>query len=202
MEQKDKATKAVNDFITRSTLWLNKNLLKIENEPGTDDQKADKVINLIAIVCAGVAVQPIPFADFFILTPIQIYMGSRLAKIYGWEISKEESEQIVKNVLGAIGMGVIAQHLAIGIYKFIPFLGAITTIPIVYGLTSAIGGVIKKYIKCKIDGTDFVPKEMNEFFTSIVNDSKQRGKDLIDEVKKTAEDIKEEKGEDENDDKQ
>ena len=40
-------------------------------------QKVDKLLLRFSGICAAVAVQPIPFADIFILTPIQLYMGTR-----------------------------------------------------------------------------------------------------------------------------
>lgn len=39
------------------------------------DDKVRAIINLTALTCAVVAIQPIPFADFFILTPIQVEEG-------------------------------------------------------------------------------------------------------------------------------
>ena len=64
----------------------------IENRSDiTDDEKVTKIINITASICAGLAVQPIPFADFFILTPIQAYIGSRIAAIRGVTVSKNDA---------------------------------------------------------------------------------------------------------------
>ena len=41
----------------------------------SDDEKRSKIIHIFSVTCAALAVQPIPFADYFILTPIQGFMG-------------------------------------------------------------------------------------------------------------------------------
>ena len=45
------------------------------------DQKVDKLLIRFSAICAAVAVQPIPFADIFILTPIQLYMGTLMQRL-------------------------------------------------------------------------------------------------------------------------
>ena len=53
---------------------LQKDYVGIENRTDiTDDEKVTKIIHITASVCVGVAFQPIPFANLFILTPIQAY---------------------------------------------------------------------------------------------------------------------------------
>ena len=50
--------------------------------------------------------------------------------------------EIYKEILGVLGLSFLAQQTAIGLYKTIlPFLGAITTIPLVFVLTYSIGKV-------------------------------------------------------------
>ena len=120
---------------------LQREYVGIENRTDiTDDEKVTKIINITASVCAGVAVQPIPFADFFILTPIQAYMGTRIAAVRGISILKNDSITTLKQISGAVGLGLLGQQTVIGAYKtFIPFLGAVTTIPLVFGVTYGIG---------------------------------------------------------------
>ena len=56
----------------------------------SDDKKIEKIIILFSTVCAAVAIQPIAFAEIFILTPIQAFMGTRIAKIRGYSFSMTE----------------------------------------------------------------------------------------------------------------
>ena len=80
---------------------LQREYIGIENRTDiTDDEKVTKIINITASVCAGVAFQPIPFADIFILTPIQAYMGTRIAAVRGIPITKNEALTTIKEISG------------------------------------------------------------------------------------------------------
>ena len=95
----------------------------------TPDEKVKKIIYTFSAVCAATATQPIPFADIFILTPMQAYMGTLIAKVRGYNFSMQ---QVYKEIIGVMALGFFAQQTAIGLYKFIPVWGIFTTIPIVY----------------------------------------------------------------------
>ena len=84
------------------------NVTDIESrEDLPDDEKVARIIKLFSAVCAGVAVQPIPFADIYILTPIQAYMASRIGAIRGVPVSKSESVTILKEIGGVLGSRLI-----------------------------------------------------------------------------------------------
>jgi uncharacterized protein (DUF697 family) len=154
---------------------IKSNITGIENRDDLpDDEKVSKIIKLFAAVCAGVAVQPIPFADIYILTPIQAYMGSRIAAIRGVPVSKSEATTILKEIGGVVGLGLLAQQLAIGAYKtIIPFYGAIVTIPMVFGLTYGIGRVMDAYFIAKAKGQFLSPEVMKEIWKKGRNEGKK-----------------------------
>ena len=53
---------------------LKENITEIEDRTDlSDDEKVLRIVKIFAAGCAGLAVQPIPFADFFVLIPIQSY---------------------------------------------------------------------------------------------------------------------------------
>ena len=141
--------------ISKAKEKLKKEVLQIENRTDlSSDEKVNRIIKIFASVCAVLAVQPIPFADEFVLTPIQAYMGTRISAIRGLPISEAKATEIIKELAGVVGLGLLAKQLVIGGYKtFIPYLGAITTIPIVYGLTFTIGKIMDVY---------FIKKSRNE----------------------------------------
>ena len=57
-------------------------------------------------------------------------MGKKIADIRSYQITEGGAKEVLKKVVGLIGLGVLAQQLVIGGYKtVIPFLGAIITIP-------------------------------------------------------------------------
>lgn len=128
------------------------------------DQKIEQICVAFGTTCGIVAAQPIPFADFFILTPIQIYMGKKIADIHGYRIEELEMGQIFKELTATVGMGLLSQQLVIGLYKFIPFLGSVTTIPIVFGMTYAMGKVMNYYFDKKKKGEQISSEEIKKIF--------------------------------------
>ena len=155
--------------------FLNKNLLDIESrEDLSPEQKANKIVNLFAAVCSGVAIQPIPFADIFVLTPIQILMAERLSAIWGVSVTSAALSITVIDILKLCGMGLLSQQLAIGAYKtFLPFLGAVTTVPLVYGLTYAMGSVLSEMYKRRAKGQASLTEDE---IKSLWSDMMQKGK--------------------------
>lgn len=151
-----------------------------EIEKRTDlatDEKVSRITHITCATCAGVAVQPIPFADIFILTPIQGYMGSRIAAIRGIPVSESEATTIIKEILGVIGMGFMAQQIALGIWKtLIPGAGGFMTIPIVYGLTYAIMRVMDAYLEAKAANRKLTPEEIKNIWRNAKADGDRHGK--------------------------
>lgn len=165
-------------LLSRIRARLEHKVLKIEHRTDlTDDQKADRIIVIFCIGCAGIAVQPIPFADFFILTPLQAYMGTRLAAIRGFRLSDQEAEQILKQLMGVVGMGMLAQQLGIAAAKLLfPIFGGVTTIPVVFGLTYAMGTVMDKYFIAKAAGRTLTPGEIKSIWKNAKRKGKSEGK--------------------------
>ena len=133
---------------------LKREYVDIENrEDITDDEKVTQIINITASICAGLALQPIPFQDTYILTPIQAFMGTRIAAIRGIPVSRNDAITTVKELGGAVGLGLIAQQLVIGAYKTgLPGLGGFMTLPLVFGMTYGIGRVMDYYFIQKARG--------------------------------------------------
>jgi uncharacterized protein (DUF697 family) len=127
---------------------------EIEKNPNlTPDQKVNKIIYATAALCAGVAMQPIPFADALILTPIQGFMGHKIAQVRGIELKEEGVWEVIKYIGGIVGLGFAAQQTAIGLFKLgLPFIGGLITIPLVAGLTMGIGKSIDLYFQAKAKG--------------------------------------------------
>lgn len=143
----------------------------------TTEEKVSRITHITCATCAGVAVQPIPFADIFILTPIQAYMGTRIAAIHGVPVSESEAADIIKEILGVIGMGFAAQQIALGIWKtLIPGAGGFMTIPIVYGLSYAIMRVMDAYFTAKAAKRKLTPEEIKSIWKNAKAEGEQHGK--------------------------
>jgi uncharacterized protein (DUF697 family) len=158
---------------------LKREIFEIEKRSDlTLEEKVSRITHITCATCAGVAVQPIPFADIFILTPIQAYMGSRIAAIRGVPVSESEASTIIKEILGVIGMGFVAQQIAIGIWKtLIPGAGGFMTIPIVYGLSYAIMRVMDAYFTAKAANRKLTPEEIKSIWKNAKAEGEKHGKD-------------------------
>lgn len=84
-------------------------------------QKRAEALKLSAIVGAAggiISMQPIPFADNVILTPMQIWLVVRIGQFYGQSITQDAALKL----LGTVGFGFAAQHATVALYKLVPGL--------------------------------------------------------------------------------
>ncbi len=123
---------------------------------GNREQKVNQTILVASGVSAGVAIQPLPFADFPVLVFIESIMVLKIGEFYGYSISMDRARDILKEIAGVVGMGWIAKNAILAGYKsFIPFAGGFFTIPLVYGSCYAIGQVASYYFQSKVDKKPF-----------------------------------------------
>lgn len=165
-------------FIEQLKKRLENEFLAIErNSAYTDDEKVQRLIFTTSALCAGIAIQPIPFADMPILTTIQGFMGWEIAKIRGIELTQEGTLEVVKYLGGVVGAGWLAQHGIIGLYKAgLPFLGGLMTIPLVFGITFGIGRAMDLYFCAKKQGRMPTAEEIKRAFARGKDEGKQTGK--------------------------
>lgn len=135
-----------------------------ENEALSPDEKVGKIIKVTCIGCASVAATPVPVADFFILTPVQAYMGYKIARVRGVPVSRQDAIAVAKEILGVVGLGLLAREIAAGALKFIPIWGSVANVPIVFGLTYAIGRVMDYYFTEKAAGRSAAKEMMKKIF--------------------------------------
>lgn len=154
--------------------------LNIENDDTISvEEKVKIIIYTTSIVCATIAVQPIPFVDAILLTPIQILMIVNLTKVMQKDIVTKENGDNTKNeyevegneilliIASATGAGLVAQQGLVGLYKtFLPFVGAVTVIPMAFATTFAIGTVAKIVIEKRLKNEEIdklmIKTEFNE----------------------------------------
>ncbi len=154
----------IEELLTKAKARLQSEVLDIESRTDlTADEKVSRIIVIFSSVCAGIAIQPIPFADIFILTPIQAFMGARISAIRGIPLAEKDVTEVLKEIAGVVGLGLLAQQLVIGAYKtFLPFLGGFMTIPVVFGLTYAIGQVMDQYFIRRAKGERMNKEEIKK----------------------------------------
>ncbi|MCM3763877.1 YcjF family protein [Neobacillus niacini] len=130
---------------------LNITLSGITEDPSIPvDKKCNIIIHATALVCALVAIQPIPFADLFVLTPIQVIMVIFLSRAMGNPLGENKAKEMVIYIVGVVGWGVLAQQVVLGLYKTIlPFMGALTSMPLVYAATYGLGYASKTILEAR-----------------------------------------------------
>ena len=72
----------------------------------SEETKIHTIIHATALVCAIIAVQPIPFADLFILSPVQLVMVVSLNKVINGIDSKADSKELLAYIAGVVGRSV------------------------------------------------------------------------------------------------
>lgn len=124
------------------------------------DEAIRSVIQACSIASAAVTIQPIPFVDMALITPIQIVMVQAIARIHGHNLDKKS----VLEILSTFGASLLAQGVIMGAVKFIPFLGWIVTTSMAYALTWAVGEVSDYYFR---NGRGVPQEELQSMFTRI-----------------------------------
>jgi len=180
--------------VSKNIITENKNKLQAIVDAVVQDPSIDKVlkvrliIHATALTCAIIAVQPIPFADIFILSPIQLIMVTALNKILGNPFEKSSLKEILTSLLGVIGWGTLAQHIIISIYKaIIPAVSGFTTIPLVYAATYALGIGAKILIEARKKDQTITDRELKRAIEQAKKEAKTSQKKLT--VKSAVEQI-------------
>lgn len=173
-------TRTPHNLIDRLKARIQREVTEIEvREDLTTEEKVSRIIHIFSATCAAAAAQPLPFADIFILTPIQAYMGARLSAIRGMPISDTKANELLKEVLGTVGMGMLAQQAALGLYKVgLPLMAGFTTIPLVYGLTFAIGRTMDYYLKEKARGNVVSAVDLKRMWRDYQKEGRSKGKEF------------------------
>ncbi|MFK7602316.1 MULTISPECIES: YcjF family protein [Deinococcus] len=146
-------------------------------DPGLSrEENADEVIKSAALLSGAVAIEPIPFADILVITPVQAKMVLHIGKIYGFDISPERALEIVRELGVTIAYGMAARQLMRGLAKLaLPVIGGIITAPAVYGWTFALGRVAQSYFERKQLGLPDSRKEQ----VKVIQEAKQQSRKVL-----------------------
>lgn len=142
------------------------------------EKKIQQIILVSSGLSAGVAVQPLPFADFPILTTIEAIMVLKVGEVYGFKISLDRANEILKEMAGVLGLAWLAKNTILTGYKtVIPFAGGFFTIPLVFGSCYGIGKVADYYFKSKVENTEFDKEFAKKLFKISKSEGTKLGKD-------------------------
>lgn len=159
------------------TAKLRQEITHIEHRDDlSQSKKISNITHIACATCAGVAIQPLPFADIFILTPLQGYFASRIAAIHGVPLSENEALDWVKEIIGLVGLGMLAQQLALGVWKTVTFgFGGLLSIPLVYGLTYAVMKVADVYFAKKANSEHMSEEHIKAIWQQAFKQGQQQG---------------------------
>ena len=161
--------------------WSNilRTLDLIVDDPSiSETAKIRVIINFTALTCAILAAQPIPFADFFVLTPIQVAMVTTMSRVMGMPVGKHGAGEVIASVAGVVGWGLMAQQTILGLYKtVIPYAGALTTIPLVYSATVGLGYAAKAILDARRSDQTITKEQVQKIRMEAENRAKSEKKD-------------------------
>ncbi|GGM02694.1 YcjF family protein [Deinococcus aerophilus] len=142
----------------------------------TPQENVDEVVKGAALLCGAVAVEPIPFADILVITPLQAKMVLHIGKIYGFDITPERAREIVQELGVTVAYGLAARQVMRGLAKMaLPLIGGIITAPAVYGWTFALGRVAQNYFERKQLGLPDTRQER----VKVIQEAKQQSRRVL-----------------------
>ena len=140
------------------------------------EDNVDEVIKSAALLSGAVAIEPIPFADILVITPVQAKMVLHIGKIYGFDITPERAREIVQELGVTVAYGVAARQVMRGLAKLaLPVIGGIITAPAVYGWTFGLGRVAQSYFERKSLGLPDSRKEQ----VKVIQEAKQQSRKVL-----------------------
>ena len=160
----------------------------------SQEENVEEVVKSAALLSGAIAVEPIPFADILLITPVQAKMVLHIGKIYGFEVSGARAAEIARELGATLAYGFAARQVMRGVAKLaLPLIGGLITAPAVYGWTFALGRVAQQYFERKRAGLPATRQEQVQVIQEAkaqsrrVLPSPQDFSDLASELRRRAE---------------
>ncbi len=154
-------------------------LQQIADDPSIPEHdKLTILINATSLLCGILIVQPIPLADFFILTPIQVAGVLAMSQVMGQPLGKNNAGELVTSIAAVVGGGMIAQQLMYaGVKTFVPILGGIAIIPVVYGATYGLMSAARAILDARRSNQHLSDEEIRRIKSEAERRAKNEGRD-------------------------
>jgi len=111
-------------------------------DPESRRQKAAEVRRLSAMAAAAIAPMPIPFADIWTITPLQMIMVKAIGNIYGYGLDAKT----IRAVFATVGGGWLGRQAFLALLKIgLPGLGEIGGAAFAYIWTQGMGRAAELY---------------------------------------------------------
>ena len=149
-------------------------------ENKSTSEKVDSIIQNHMIWSMGAGLIPIPIADFFAVSAIQLDMIRQLAKVYDIDFSEQAGKASITSLTSS-GLA----RLGARAVKFIPGVGTILggiTMSVLSGASSyALGQVFSKHFESGGTFLDFEPSRVKKFYNEQFEKGKVIAKDIDEE---------------------
>jgi uncharacterized protein (DUF697 family) len=154
----------------------------IMSEGKNNRQKADTIIKNHMIWSMGAGLIPVPIADFFAVSAIQLDMVRQIAKLYDLDFTETAGKASITALTGS-GLARMGARAV----KFIPGVGTVLggiTMSILSGAsTYATGQVFIKHFETGGTFLDFDPARLKKYYNEQFEKGKKMAKDLKEDVK-------------------
>ena len=148
-----------------------------ENKDQGKTAHANSIIKNHMIWSMGAGFIPVPIADFFAVTAIQLDMIRQLCKVYSIDFKETEGKAIITALTGS-GLARIGARAV----KFIPGIGSaiggLTLAVLSGGSTYAIGEVFKKHFETGGTFLDFDPERLKKYYDEKFEKGKNMAKNM------------------------
>ncbi len=150
-----------------------------EYEKSNRGESANSIIKNHMIWSMGAGFIPVPIADLFAVSAIQLDMIRQLCKLYEIDFKQTEGKAIITTLTGS-GLA----RLGARAVKFIPGVGSILggiTMSVLSGAsTYALGEVFKKHFETGGTFLDFDPDRLKKYY----HEKFEKGKEVAEELRK------------------
>lgn len=155
-----------------------------EYEKSNRSDSANSIIKNHMIWSMGAGFIPVPIADLFAVSAIQLDMIRQMCKLYEIDFKQTEGKAIITALTGS-GLA----RLGARAVKFIPgvgsILGGITMAALSGASTYALGEVFKKHFETGGTFLDFDPERLKKYY----NEKFEKGKEVAEELRKKQETV-------------
>jgi uncharacterized protein (DUF697 family) len=147
-------------------------------------EEADSIIKNHMIWSMGAGLIPVPIADLFAVSAIQLDMIRQLAKLYEIDFKQTEGKAYITALTGSS-----LARLGARAIKFIPGVGSVlggVTMAVLSGASSfALGEVFKKHFETGGTFLDFDPQRLKKYYDEKFEKGKEVAKEVQEENEKT-----------------
>jgi len=149
-------------------------------------ENANSVIKNHMIWSMGAGLIPVPVADFFAVSAIQLDMVRQLCALYDIDYKETEGKAMITSMTGSLMARLGARAI-----KFIPGIGSViggVTLAVLSGAsTYALGEVFKKHFETGGTFLDFDPARIKKLYDEMFEKGKEYARDIRKEHKHKAE---------------